>query len=369
VSEPKHPKFLVCPLDWGLGHATRIIPLVHKLVELNCEVVLAVSGESGELLKEEFPGLSTVHLPSFTIRYSRRNSQVLSILIQIPRFLMYSFYEHRQLKEILQREKFHVVISDQRFGLWNKKAYSVFLTHQLHVKFPFKIKTFEKLFNFFQHKILKRYDECWVPDTKNTLNLAGDLSEKTKMMQNLHYIGIQSRFKSIEKTPTKQGKIKLLALLSGPEPQRTVLENKIENQLKALDKEAVIVRGSRRAKKKMSTNNLTYYNYLKSDELEQLIRNSDFVICRSGYSTLMDLVTLQKRALLVPTPGQPEQEYLAEYLKARGHFYAVSQNKLNLFKDLDKASEYHPPDYQNTNYLEDRLKSITGNLRSSYSWE
>ncbi len=356
---------MVCPLDWGLGHATRVVPIVQKLVNLDCDVVLGISGSSGNFLKDEFPELRTINIPSYTIRYSRKNSQVMSILFQIPGLLYYSFLEHQKLKKLLSREKFYLVLSDQRFGLWSKNVYTVFLTHQLNVKFPFKVKVFENFFNFLQHKIIQRFDECWVPDFKDSLNLSGELSDKPGNLKHVYYTGTLARFQKNESRSSREKQNKeLLILLSGPEPQRSMLEEILESQVDKIEMNVTFVRGIKAHEKKSDTQNTTYYNLLNSRELGSLLSVSEIVVCRSGYSTLMELVSLGKKALLIPTPGQTEQEYLARYLYSKGYYYSVHQGDVNLGNDLKIAENYSPPVYPQQSVLDDMLESVVKKIKA-----
>ena len=348
-------KILICPLDWGWGHVTRMIPVIRILEEMDVVVVLGVSGSSGELLKEEFPGVKTIKLPSYGIRYNKRKSLVLTILFQLPKLVSTIIKEKRLLKKLLSTEKFHLVISDNRFGLRSQSVKSIFITHQLNVKFPPKLKLAEKIFNYFQHLIIKKYDECWVPDDKERLDLTGELSEVPKVLSDIQYIGILSRFETLNNYSSKV-EYDLFILLSGPEPQRTILEEIIRRQIRYSKLKILFVRGTREKDLPFNTGNILYHNYLTSSQIQEAMKKSGMVVARAGYSTIMDLVKLEKIALLIPTPGQPEQEYLADFLKRKGFFYSVCQEKLNLLEDIEEARKFAPPFYEDRGLLKKKIQ-------------
>ena len=166
----KHLRILVCPLNWGLGHATRIIPVIQQLIDQQCEVIIAADGEALDFLRIEFPQVKSILLPQYKVRYSCRNSQVISMIRVVPAMILSTIKEHLTLKKLVQQEHIDCVISDNRYGLWSKSAHSVFVTHQLRVKFP----GFLKIFECFAQKIIKvfikNYNECWIPDLPGEFN-------------------------------------------------------------------------------------------------------------------------------------------------------------------------------------------------------
>lgn len=326
----KRKKVLVAPLDWGLGHATRCIPIIKLLIESGAEVILAFDGRAAQLLKEEFSEQKHIHLKGYRIRYSKTFSMALMIAIQIPKIILSIIREHSDLKKIIRNEQPDIVISDNRFGLWNKKIRSVFITHQLMVKCPPRLKILEPLIHRIILGFVKKYNECWIPDVESGENLSGDLSQKYALAANAKFIGWLSRFDS-EKLISAQKKYDLLVLLSGTEPQRTVLEKILTEQIQKTNYRALIVRGVTEEQKQFSQqNNLTFVSRLNSGELFAAIHESEIIICRPGYSTLMDLAATGKKAILIPTPGQTEQEYLSDELAKKNIFYSTSQSKFML---------------------------------------
>ncbi len=304
----KGKRILVAPLDWGLGHCSRCVPIVRVLAENN-EIVLGCTSENSEFFRRYFPLIAQVNLPSYKIRYSAWLPQWLKILGNLPRIFRQVKREKLEVAKLCGKYKFDVLISDNRYGVFHNSAQNVFITHQLRIKLPF----FSDLVSSFQARYLKRFSEIWVPDHADRgCSLAGDLSHHNPLALPLKYLGPQSAL--VEQWPAsgKSFSYEVLILLSGPEPQRTILEKKLLKRFSS-GSSVALVRGSNSVAK--SSSGIAYVaNISAGEELSELIRLSKKIVCRSGYSTLMDLHLLQKKdLLLIPTPGQPEQEYLAEW--------------------------------------------------------
>lgn len=319
---------LICPLNWGLGHASRLIPVVNMLISKGNLVIFAAGKETRQFLKREFPNYKHIKFENYKVKYSQSKSQLFAMLKLAPKIILSTIDEHYKLKKIINDLNIDIVISDNRFGLWNKKVYSVFITHQLKVIFPKRLRCFEPVYQYLLRRIIARYDECWVPDNEGRENLAGMLSHSNNKQKNISYIGPISRFKYSVDTFKESEYIDVLFILSGPEPQRSLFEEIIYERTKGSDLEIAIVRGTSMRRKIVFDH--TTYDLLNSNELEHLLRVSKKVVCRSGYSSIMDLVALNKKAILVPTPGQTEQEYLAEYLSQKEMFYSLMQNEFSL---------------------------------------
>jgi uncharacterized protein (TIGR00661 family) len=335
---PYSPKILLAPLDWGLGHATRCIPLIRELQRQNCRVVLAASGKGKALLQQEFPQLPLLDLPGYEIEYaSTAWGLAVKIVAQIPKLLSAIKEEHAWLKKVVDENRFDAVIADNRYGLYHSRVKSVFITHQLCIKAPLKIA--EDLLQETAYQYINRFTECWVPDAEGENNLAGELSHTTNNPQvALHYIGPLSRFQN--KTADGSGE-QLLVLLSGPEPQRTLLEERLLEDLSEYTQPVTLVRGlPGEAAPVAVAENITVYNHLPAAELEQQLRKASIVISRCGYSTVMDLAAVQKRSILIPTPGQTEQDYLAKYLMQKNLAFCVEQAKFRLKKVLELAGQF-----------------------------
>jgi hypothetical protein len=331
------PRILVVPLDWGLGHATRCIPVIYELLKQGSAVWIAGEGAQEILLKQEFPDLPFLSLKGYRVRYGGSGIGLFrAIFFQIPGILKTIKKENDWLKKVVNEYHFDAVIADNRFGLYHSSIVSVFITHQLKIKTPIG-KWSEFLLQKINYRFINRFTECWIPDEEN--KWAGELSHPAVMPAGpAHYIGILSRLK---KNNTAEKKGHLFISLSGPEPQRTLLENKIVNEISHYRGTATVVRGLPGITTLIpSTNDIKFYNHLSAAEYNVEMEKADYVISRSGYSTVMDIVTLDKKSILIPTPGQTEQEYLAGYLSAKNLAFYMGQQEFSLYKALQKASEF-----------------------------
>jgi uncharacterized protein (TIGR00661 family) len=334
-------RILVVPLDWGLGHATRCIPIIKALLAQDCDVWLAGEGMQEALLRSEFPSLPYLSVSGYRVQYSRSAGRLFwSIFLQIPKIIVAISKEHKWLRKAIKEHDFDAVISDNRFGLYHPGIPCIFITHQLNIKSPLGVWN-EKLLQKLNYIYINRFTECWVPDyEEKENNLAGQLSHShSKPKVRVIYIGLLSRFEKKEKEKINGH---LLFILSGPEPQRGILENKIINEVSHYNGSATIVRGLPSALSVMpSTGMIKFYNHLSAKELNEEVEKADWVISRSGYSTIMDLAKLQKKSILIPTPGQTEQEYLAKYLSQRKLAFTVKQSEFSLDAVLKKAREFN----------------------------
>ena len=315
-------------LNWGLGHICRMIPVIREFQEQNFEVIVGASPGQKHLLEQELPSVRCEEFPHIKIRLQGKRSQILSFTWQIPVFILQIIREHRALKKVIKKYNPLVVISDNCFGLWNRNTYCIFVTHQLNILLPRQLFFMKRAVNFLNKWFIKKFDECWVPDT-NSGNIAGKLSEGQTGIK-LKYIGILSRFvPQKSEVEARTQKKMILIILSGPEPQRTYLEEIIKKELPRIPGEYSCVALKGKPDSQIRKEFTPWLNYADSQMLEKLVKEAEFIICRSGYSTIMDLLTLGKTALLIPTPGQTEQEYLACRLTKKGWFTTVSQQKFS----------------------------------------
>ncbi len=330
-------KLLVAPLDWGLGHATRCVPVINSLLNHNCEVWLAGEGAQEILLRKEFPLLPFLPLKGYRIKYGR-NSLTGKLLLQIPTILRSIKEENKWLEEQVIKHGFAAVISDNRYGLYHKDIFSIFMTHQLRIRSPLG-KWTENILQQWNYKLINHFNECWVPDEGGDNNLAGTLSHPPRLPAiPVKYIGPLSRLQEMN---IRELKGHILFILSGPEPQRTILENIIIDQVINYSGTATIVRGLPEERNILpSTNTIQFFNHLSSGELNNEVSKAEFIIGRSGYSTIMDIAALQKKSILIPTPGQTEQEYLARYLMQKQFAFSVTQNKFSLLKNIEEARRF-----------------------------
>lgn len=333
----KQAKVLVCPLDWGLGHATRCIPVIRYLMAKGAHVVVAADGPQLALLRSEFQDAEFITFPGYGIKYSKTIPAALKLIADIPGILFRIRQENRLLSEIISRHSIHMVISDNRYGLYNPGVFSVIITHQVKIIPPCFFSAFSGLLHKITGKMISRFDECWIPDFEGEHNLSGKLSHGHLLPVNIKYAGILSRFESPYTVVTPR-KYEMIAIVSGPEPQRSIFEERLLAQLPVNEKHVLLIRGiPGNTDIKPLRKYVDVADHLPSGALENILRSSPLVISRAGYSTLMDLSRTGNKALLVPTPGQTEQEYLAGYMAEKGIFYAVQQKKLNLKEDIPRA--------------------------------
>lgn len=339
----KQKTILVCPLDWGLGHATRCIPLIHQFISENSRVIIGTSGSQKALLQKEFPSLTFIELKGYEVEYPKSGSMALKMLLQLPKINKAIKAEHVWLAKIIDEHNIDLVVSDNRYGLWSKNVKSVLVTHQLFVKAPFGEWIIEQLLK----RHFDNFDEIWIPDVEGENNLSGDLSHKKPLPNNYRFIGLLSRFPNASVTSSVSQncgtyredddfEFDFIAIVSGPEPQRSIFENIILKQVESSNLKGILVRGipEDNSECKIQNAELKVFNHLETDEFLHYLQKSKVVISRSGYSTIMDLAILGKKAILVPTPGQTEQEYLAKYHSQKGRFFTQKQSEFDLGKGM-----------------------------------
>lgn len=367
VKEVARPKVLLTPLDWGLGHSTRCIPIINELIKQGCEVLIVVNNKIFPLLKNEFPNAVFLLYKGYEIKYSRQKSFFsFKLILQIPKVISRIIKEHQWLKKTVEKYQIDAVISDNRFGMYHKKIPSVYITHQLDIKTGNRFT--ESIAQKIHYYFIKKYNQCFVPDFE-TNGLAGELSHPQKKPANVKYIGPLTRFSKIAGEKEIYG---LLIILSGPEPQRSIFENKIIDELKAIQGNIFFVRGLPGEEEKLpDLKNVRIKNHLPANELNELIQQSKFIICRSGYTSVMDLSVLGKKAVLVPTPGQTEQEYLAKYLMKKGYFLSMTQKEFSIKKALQIAAgfDFVAPPVGDENYkkaISEFVASVKKSIEASY---
>lgn len=323
-------KIIIAPLNWGLGHATRCVPIINALISAKFIPIIASDGKALNFLKKEFPTLETLELPSYNIKYGKNLK--FNLLKQLPTILKAVKKERQILKLFIEKNKDVVgVISDNRFGVRSTKVPSVYITHQLNVLSGFTTFLTSKI----HQKIINKFNECWVPDTKDQL-LSGKLTS-TNTIKNIKYIGVLSRFKKEELKKS----IPILILLSGPEPNRSLLEKKLKTAFLNYSEKVVLVKGKIESTQKISEeNNITIYNFMLSVELQKAINSAKIIVCRSGYSSIMDLAVLNKKVFFIPTKSQSEQEYLANNLSAKkiAPFCFEENFKVEMISEIENYS-------------------------------
>ncbi len=362
----KKPNILICPLDWGIGHATRCIPIINELIHQNANVIIGADNQPYSLLKKEYPQLQFIRFPGYKFFYPENDKMALKMAIQSPAILSGIKSENRLLKNLIKKFHIDAVISDNRFGLYNDDVPSIFITHQIFIKAPPNFKFFEPILYKLNKRFILKYNECWIPDWENGFTLSGDLSHQKAKIPNSYFIGPLSRFGRHKNENKQQDYIYDFAIvMSGPEPQRTIFETMVMEQIDNLSGRGVVVLGKPESdNSKIKTNErYTVYPHLGSDELEDVIINSKIIICRPGYSSIMDLVVLGKQAIFIPTPGQTEQEYLADYYFKNGLYLKMFQYNFdlrNVLEEVDKfpglKKEYDPAT------LKDRIRNLLSKI-------
>lgn len=326
-------KILISPLNWGLGHAARCIPIIKELQNCNYIPIIASDGIALELLRKEFPKLQTLELPSYGIEYTKNGKNLKwKLLWSLPKIIYTVFNEQMLVKKWNKEYGFDGIISDNRFGVFSKKIPSVYITHQVNVLSGNSTWLSSKL-----HQIsIKKYNECWIPDFEGIPNLSGTLGHIQNADFNIKHIGPLSRM--FKKETTIQ--YNLMILLSGPEPQRGLLEEKLKQEILKYTGNVVFIKGIIESEQiKEQFKNVTFYNFMTTKQLEQTINESEIIVCRSGYTTIMDLVKLEKKAFFIPTPGQYEQLYLAEKLQKEGLFPYAFQDDFKM-ENLSEIENY-----------------------------
>jgi UDP:flavonoid glycosyltransferase YjiC (YdhE family) len=307
---------LFCPLDWGLGHASRDIPLMRSLIKQGYKVVLASSTPLKALLEQSIPELIFEKFEGPLITYSKNRFLILKLLTKLPEWLLWFKREKNIISRLVDKHKPYCIISDNRYGARHPKVKSIIITHQLSPKLPSTFKWAESLVNKIVVRLVCKFDECWIPDFPQGQSLAGDLVHKYLLPKNARLIGPISRF--MDETPDlcMAESYRQMALLSGPEPQKSMLKKMISRKFGETSEKSLIVSGNPESNLNEGVNpfpNITTLPHLDQGRLRTLILETPMLICRSGYSTIMDLYFLNKSAVIIPTPGQTEQEYLAQY--------------------------------------------------------
>jgi uncharacterized protein (TIGR00661 family) len=330
-------KVLIAPLDWGLGHATRCIPVIRELEARGCSVLVAGSGDSLQLLKIEFPHLRFFRLPAYDPRYPKNGSMVWTMARQLLRFLRVISKEHMEIERIVENEKVDRLISDNRYGCWSKKIASAFITHQSSILMPKRFGWLQHLVRVSIDRMINHFDFCWIPDFPGEHSYAGLLAggANNRWTTKKEYIGTLSRF---ERRSPLVRKYDVVAVLSGPEPQRTALERIVVPQLQNSALKFVVVRGVPNDQSPNADDRIV--NFLSSAQLQECMEAADLIIARSGYSTIMDMAALGKKAVFVPTPGQTEQEYLSHRMMNQGVAFFMKQDAFDLTTAIRQSKLY-----------------------------
>ena len=305
-------RIIVAPLNWGLGHATRCIPIIKELLEAGKEVHLASDQLALQLLGSEFPDLTHHSLPAYNVQY--KHQSLFRIMLDNGSKVLAAIKKEKQVcEQLVQEHQLDAVISDSRFGFRSEHVPSYIISHQLapYSTNPLIKAALEKG----NRSYLNKFDAVWVPDDPDH-KLSGDLSKNTRIAK-AHYLGPISRLQARGITE----KIYDLSLiLSGPEPARTVLEQALIKELAPRIKNICLVRGTQSQAEIPPPPHWTVYDLADSKTINTVLLQSKKLLSRSGYTSIMDYYKLGVGAYLIPTPGQSEQEYLAARLDGQHGF-------------------------------------------------
>ncbi len=359
------PSILVCPMDWGLGHATRVVPIIERLLERNVRVVLGADNKPLEFLRTRFPQCESVKIPGYKPMYQKKGSLALKVTADIPQMLIESRKAHGLLEQIIDDMDIDAVISDNRYELWSERIPTIFMTHQLKILTQGILTSARPAIQKVLYSFIVKHNEVWVPDFQDEPNLSGELSHVQKLpLKMVLYIGPLTRFEKLRDLPPSEEKPEVLCLMSGPEPQRSILENIFVEQALKTHYKTIILSGQPGENSLVRKENVEIRSHCGDEEMVALIRAARLVISRSGYTTIMDLAALGKKAVFIPTPGQPEQEYLARKLKKEGLFFTVSQSDFNLEEALREVDNYRGLQVQNDyTILDQRLDALIEKIR------
>jgi len=363
MGEANENRVLVCPLGWGLGHASRLIPIITRFQKLGFEIIAAGDDLQMQYITTYFPDIKTIIFPSFNVRLASGSNQLIPILGIALRLPYHTVREHFALKGIVREHRINLIISDNRYGLWCKGIKSVLITHQLRVLFPKPFRFLEKVGMWSTRRISKKFTYCWIPDYPDDKNLAGKLSHPRALTSNSRYIGLLSRFQGIRVDRCSQ-EWDLVGIASGPSPQREIFIELIGRFSKRHNLKTLIVKGNPAEGIDIyQDNGIFYAGHLDDIDFAKVILSSKYLITRAGYSTIMDLTALGVSGLIIPTPGQTEQEYLADYLSKNGLFKTCKQSELESI-DISIAQSAHipinKPDELFENVLQDFFSTKNG---------
>lgn len=332
-------KILFGVFDWGLGHATRDYLIIEELLRRENKVDIISTGRALKVLRKRFgKRCRYFDVPSIHPPYTKSRFFTISFIKNIPKMSSTLKKARKITEKIIGNGKYDKIISDCRYDVYDTKENSYLINHQVRFK---SLPVAQVITEFWLAKRMNKYRYILVPDFEEE-NLTGKLSHNLRFVKKskIRYVGILSHIKMTE----IKKDIDYFISLSGPEPQRTILEEKVISQCKKLKGKIVIAAANPERNDEIIKNNnvrIEIFGFLESKKQQEFMNRAKFVITRSGYTTVMELCELGvKKALLIPTPGQTEQEYLADLYEKRSQFHHVSQNKLNLEDDIKKAEKF-----------------------------
>jgi uncharacterized protein (TIGR00661 family) len=353
-------RILIAPLNWGLGHATRMVPLIEYCKKMNHEIIIASSGAALKFLLGKFPNLEYIELPDYQVVYpDQKGNMMTKMLFQLPRIASVIEDEKKVLDSYLSENDVDAILSDNRYGIYAKNIPSVFIGHQIRILSPLAKNMVLRL----HKKRIEEFSECWVLDYEGEDEILGEMSHSLELKIPMHYVGILSQFENRNIT-NRDKEFEICVVLSGPEPQRTILENILIDQIIDSGLDTVLIRGVNNILDRILPPEIKVVNMATADQIMDYFSKSYVVISRSGYSSIMDYMTLGlKNVCLIPTPGQPEQEYLAHKLAEKNYVISVNQNDFSLRNCLNTVSSTKGFKKSDSNSLfEDRMLSFLSTI-------
>jgi hypothetical protein len=337
--------------------------LAKKLRASGNNILIGAGREHLAFFRRELPGLTYIDFPGFKPGYSRYLPQYLKLLFDIPLLIFHSVREHKNLKRIIREHTIDMVISDNRFGLWNNEVRSVYITHMPRIPFPGFFRFLEFTGILLHRMIIKRYSLCYIPDLPGEQNVSGRLSHGLRLPSNVRYIGLLSRLSDVE-TGGNENPVNVThntVILSGPEPQKEILRNKLYNIFRDKEPVTVFLGGNPDgAGEILREGNIIWYGHPDASQMKELILTSKSIIARAGYTSIMELISLGRSALLIPTPGQTEQEYLARSLTEKRWFKFIPQRHTDKGVTLPSIEPEWPYHLiaQSKQYLEKAIEEL-----------
>lgn len=304
------------------------------------DVRLIVAGAAWQLafLAGYFPDLALEQIPGYDIRYARQGSALKwRLLQQLPRIRQAIKSEHQWLGNFAARHQLQGILSDNRYGLWHPNIPGAILTHQLQIKSNAGALA-DRMLRMAHYRLLGKFEQVWVVD-RSAHGLADTLSHPEILPPHTQYLGLLSQFYGRTNEVTTGGDQTLLILLSGPEPQRSLLSDLLWAQVKDLKQKVVFAEGKKGCFRQ-AEGNVCHTDILQGAALQEALQKAAIVICRAGYSSIMDLIFLDKKAIFIPTPGQTEQEYLGKVLQEKGMYPNFKQDGFSLQQALLQAKDF-----------------------------
>ncbi|MEK6968538.1 MAG: glycosyltransferase [Nanoarchaeota archaeon] len=327
--------------NYGLGHATRMLPVIMKLIEQGEKVTIVAKGNSLLMLKNELGDASNYELMQYEVplKFSDKGFSMFETLKAGPSFISLISSQKKWLENFSAKEKIDRVIADGEIGYHLKNKKSFFVNNQLRL-LPGSLlgDGTELLTDVFS----KGFEKVIVPDDENG-TLGGLLTSKTRFYdkKRLAYVGILS---SIRKKNVVRN-VDYFISISGPGISKEVFTRQVMEQLHLLKGKVVVALGRPDLKEIASKGNAKIYPYLNRKQQESFLNKAKLVISRSGYTTMMELAEIDKKAFFIPTLNHPEQEYLAKFQKNSGRFHYSKQDSFNFKEDIDEAKQY--PGFKN----------------------